>query len=218
MAGETLKSLRLLLLLHEIKDDFEFLGNCQILGCWSYNALMPSPILATKLYIPPPRSKTCPAPPPDRSTEQGFGSQTDFISAPAGFGKTTLVSEWIASCKRPVAWLSLDEGDNDPARFLTYLITALQTIVPNIGAEALRMVQSAQPPPIESILTILLNEIATFPDSIILILDDYHMVDSKAIDNALTFLLEHLPPQMHLVITTREDPNLPLARLRSVTN
>ena len=138
-----------------------------------------------------------------------------LISASAGFGKTTLVSEWIAGCERPVAWLSLDEGDNDITRFLTYLVTALQTIVPNIGAEVLRMLQSTQSPSNETVLTILLNEIATIPDNFIFVLDDYHVIDDKVVGNALTFLLEHLPPQMHLVITTREDPNLPLARLRA---
>ena len=142
------------------------------------------------------------------------GRKLTLISAPAGFGKTTLVSEWVAGCGRPAAWLSLDEGDNDPARFLTYLVAALQTIAPNVGEGVLRVLQSPQPPPIESILTTLLNEITTIPDNFILVLDDYHLIDSKAVDNALTFLLEHLPPQMHLVITTREDPNLPLARLR----
>ena len=117
--------------------------------------------------------------------------------------------------RRPVAWLSLDEGDNDPTRFLTYLVAALQTIAANIGAGVLGVLQSPQPPPTESILTALLNEITTIPDNFILVLDDYHVIDSKPVDNALTFLLEHLPPQMHLVIATREDPQLPLARLRA---
>ena len=138
-----------------------------------------------------------------------------LISAPAGFGKTTLVSEWLADCERPVAWLSLDEGDNDPTRFLTYLVAALQTIASNIGAGVLAVLQAPQPPPTEVILTALLNEITTIPDHFILVLDDYHVIDSKPVDNALTFLLEHLPPQMHLVIATREDPHLPLARLRA---
>ena len=114
-----------------------------------------------------------------------------------------------------VAWLSLDEGDNDPTRFLTYLVAALQTIVANIGEGVLGALQSPQPPPIESILTALINEITTIPDNFIFVLDDYHIIDSKPVDNALAFLLEHLPPQMHLVITTREDPDLPLARLRA---
>ncbi len=114
-----------------------------------------------------------------------------------------------------MAWLSLDEGDSDPARFLTYLVAALRTIAPNIGEGVLGVLQSPQPPPIESILTALLNEITTIPDHFVLVLDDYHVLDAKPIDHALTFLLDHLPPQMHLVITTREDPALPLARLRA---
>jgi len=176
---------------------------------------MPTPILATKLYVPPPRPKIVLRPRLIDQLKKGLHRRLTLISAAAGFGKTTLVSEWVASCERPVAWLSLDEGDNDPTRFLTYLITALQTIVPNMGAGVLRMLESAQPQPIESVLTILLNEIATSPDNFILVLDDYHVIEDKAVSNALTFLLEHLPPQMHLVITTREDPNLPLARLRA---
>jgi LuxR family maltose regulon positive regulatory protein len=150
------------------------------------------------------------------------GRKLALISASAGFGKTTLVSEWIVGCKRPVAWLSLDEGDSDPTRFLTYLIAALQTlalskvegIAANTGAGALGMLQSPQPPPAESILTTLLNDITTISDSFILVLDDYHVIDSKPVDQALTFLVEHQPPRMHLVIATREDPPLPLARLR----
>ena len=114
-----------------------------------------------------------------------------------------------------VAWLSLDEGDNDPTCFLAYLVAALQTIAANIGKGVLAILQSPQPPSIESILTTLLNEITAIPDNFILVLDDYHVIDSKPVDEALTFLLEHLPPQMHLVITTREDPHLPLARLRA---
>lgn len=178
---------------------------------------MPAPILATKLYIPPPRPGIVPRPRLVERLNEGLaaGRKLALISASAGFGKTTLVSEWIAGCKRPVAWLSLDEGDSDPTRSLTYLVAALQTIAANIGAGALAMLQSPQPPTTDSILTILLNEIAALPDNFIFVLDDYHIIDSKPVDNILTFLLEHLPPQMHLVIATREDPHLPLARLRA---
>jgi LuxR family maltose regulon positive regulatory protein len=188
-------------------------------------------ILATKLYIPPPRSKIVLRPRLIERLNEGLsaGCKLTLISASAGFGKTTLVSEWITSCGQPVAWLSLDEGDNDPARFLTYFIAALQTIVANVGEGMLGALQSPQPPPIESILTALINEITIIPDNpstrgakqpqsgqrFIFVLDDYHIIDSKPVDNALGFLLEHLPPQMHLVITTREDPDLPLARLRA---
>ncbi|MDQ6659966.1 MAG: tetratricopeptide repeat protein, partial [Chloroflexota bacterium] len=140
-----------------------------------------------------------------------------LIAAPAGFGKTTLVSEWVEGIERPrarIAWLSLDEGDNDPTRFLTYLVAALQTIAATLGEGVLGALQSPQPPPPEAMLTALLNDMTTISDHFVLILDDYHMLDAKVIDLALTFLLEHLPPQMHLVIATREDPPLPLARLR----
>jgi LuxR family maltose regulon positive regulatory protein len=178
---------------------------------------MPTPILATKLYIPPPRSKIVLRSRLVERLNEGLSAscKLTLISAAAGFGKTTLTSEWIAGCGRPIAWLSLDEGDNDLTRFLTYFVAALQTIVAEIGAGVLGVLQSPQPPSIESILTTLLNEITTIPDNCIFVLDDYHIVDSKPVDNALAFLLEHLPPQMHLVITTREDPQFPLARLRA---
>jgi LuxR family maltose regulon positive regulatory protein len=178
---------------------------------------MSAPILATKLYIPPPRPKFVHRPRLIERLNEGLssGCKLTLISASAGFGKTTLVSEWLTGCGSPAAWLSLDEGDNDPIRFLTYFIAALQTIVTNIGEGMVGVLQAPQLPSIESILTTLLNEIATIPDNIILVLDDYHAIDAKSIDNALTFLLEHLPPTMHLVIATREDPHLPLARLRT---
>jgi len=143
------------------------------------------------------------------------GCKLSLISASAGFGKTTLVSEWIAAGSRPATWLSLDEGDNDPTRFLSYTIVALQTIKAEIGSGLLGLLQSPQQPSVESILTTLVNEITTIPDNFILVLDDYHVIDSKPVDEALTFLLEHQPPQMHLVIATREDPHLPLSRLRA---
>jgi LuxR family maltose regulon positive regulatory protein len=169
---------------------------------------MSEPLLFTKLYIPPTRSKVVFRPRLVKRLNEGLstGCKLTLISAPAGFGKTTLVSEWVADCDRPVAWLSLDEGDNDPTRFLIYLVSALRTIMANIGEGVLRVLQSPQPPSIESILIALLNEIATISDHFVLVLDDYHLIDSKPVDEALTFLLEHLPPQMHLVITTREDP------------
>jgi len=137
-----------------------------------------------------------------------------LISAPAGFGKTTLVSEWGAKCKRPIAWLTLDERDNDLVRFLTYLIAALRTLAPKMGEEVLEHLHSAQAPG-ETLLTALLNEIAEFPEKFALVLDDYHVLDSASIDQTLTFLLDHLPPNLSLVITTREDPSLPLARYRA---
>jgi LuxR family maltose regulon positive regulatory protein len=149
-----------------------------------------------------------------------------LISAPAGFGKTTLVSDWITSLTPTplpwgegtdarAAWLSLDEGDNDPARFISYLVKALQTIQAGVGEGLLAALQSPQPLQIEVILTSLLNEISTISRHFLLILDDYHLIDSQPVDQSLAFLIEHQPPQMHLLIATREDPSLPLARLRA---
>jgi LuxR family transcriptional regulator, maltose regulon positive regulatory protein len=177
---------------------------------------MPAPILATKLYIPPPRPKIVPRPRLIERLNEGLssGCKLTLISAAAGFGKTTLVSEWIASYGRPVAWLSLDERDNDPVRFISYLVSALQTIEHGMGEGLLAALQSPQPPSTESILTTLINEIAAIPDNFILVLDDYHLIEGKQVDQATAFLVEHQPPQMHLVVSTREDPSLPLARLR----
>ena len=180
--------------------------------------------MATKLYIPPPRPRAVLRPRLIERLNEGlrFGRKLTLISAPAGFGKTTLVSEWVADCEqanqRFVAWLSLDEGDNDLTRFLTYLVAALQTDCGECRSGCAGCAPaSPQPPPAEALLTALINEIATLPESFVLVLDDYHLIDAKrsTVDDALAFLVEHLPPQMHLVIATREDPQLPLARLRA---
>src|SRR5437660_5899366 len=176
---------------------------------------MPTPILATKLYIPRLRPNVVSRSRLIERLNEGLHRKLTLIAAPAGFGKTTLVSAWVAGCDRQVAWLSLDEGDSDPILFLMYLIAALQTIAPNIGEGVLGVLQSPQPPPPDSILTALLNDMTTIPDNFVLVLDDYHVLDAKPVDQALTYLVEHLPPQMHLVIATREDPQLPLARLRA---
>jgi LuxR family transcriptional regulator, maltose regulon positive regulatory protein len=180
---------------------------------------MSTPILATKLFIPPLRPKVVPRPHLLERLNEGGRGKLMLISAPAGFGKSTLVGEWLASGERRAAWLSLDEGDSDLTRFLVYFIAALQTIAANLGEGVLAALHSPQPPATEASLTALLNEIAALPDEFVLVLDDYHAVDAEgplgAVDQALTFLLEHLPPRMHLVITTREDPSLPLARLRA---
>ncbi len=190
--------------------------------------MQPYPILQTKLRIPPIRPELVSRPRLIERLNAGLNRKLTLISAPAGFGKTTLVSAWVAALTPGpspsgrgegvrAAWLSLDEGDNDPIRFLTYFIAALQTITANVGAGVLGTLHASQPqsPPTVSILTALLNEITTIPGNFILVLDDYHVIDAKPVDNVLTFLLEHLPPQMHLVIATREDPHLPLARLRA---
>jgi LuxR family maltose regulon positive regulatory protein len=177
---------------------------------------MIAPLLATKLHIPLPRPSLVLRPRLIERLNEGLGRKLTLISASAGFGKTTAASAWMAGCERPSAWLSLDEGDGDLTRFLTYLVAALQTIAPSMGAEVVGLLQSPQPPPADSILTALLNEIATtIPDHFVLVLDDYHLIDANPIDRAVTFLIEHMPLQMRLVIVTREDPNLPLARLRA---
>jgi len=196
---------------------------------------MTESLLQTKLYIPPLRPNLVPRPHLIERLNQGLqlGHKLTLVSAPAGFGKTTMVGEWVDSFRldaskesqiiNRAAWLSLDEGDNDRTRFLTYLVAALQTfalsevgeVAANIGEGAVSMLQSPQPPPAEAILISLINDAASIPDRIILVLDDYHIIDSPPIDNVLKFLLEHLPPHMHLVIITRDDPNLPLARLRA---
>jgi LuxR family maltose regulon positive regulatory protein len=178
---------------------------------------VPAAILATKLYIPPSRQRVVLRPRLVERLDEGLaaGNRLTLVSAPAGFGKTTLVSEWVAGCGRPVAWLSLDEGDSDPSRFQTYLVAALQTVAPGIGEGLLALLRSPQPPPPESTLTALLNDIATIPNDVVIVLDDYHVLDARPVDDALAFLVEHLPSQVHLVIATREDPALPLARLRA---
>jgi len=182
-----------------------------------------TPILRTKLYVPPPRPQAVLRPRLIARLNEGLHRKLTLIASPAGFGKTTLISEWGARSGRQVAWLSLDAGDGEPVRFLTCLVSALQTLTLNgvkgIPADTrhsvMSVLESPQPPPIEAILPALLNEVSAIPFDFILVLDDYHLVDNKQVDAALAFLLEHLPPQMHLVITTREDPDLPLARLRA---
>src|SRR6266540_3241044 len=175
---------------------------------------MPTPILTTKLYVPSAPPRVVPRQRLIEQLNEGLHRRLTLISAPAGFGKSTLLSAWVAGCDRPVAWLSLDEDDNDPTRFLIYVVAALRTIAPAIGDASLASLESLQPPPAESTLTSLLNEITSLPVNFVLVLDDYHVIDAKPVDDALTFLLEHLPPHMRVVIATREDPQLPLARLR----
>jgi ATP/maltotriose-dependent transcriptional regulator MalT len=150
--------------------------------------------------------------------DEGFhqGCRLTLISAPAGYGKTTLLGEWIAQSELRirVAWVSLDKGDNDPARFWAYVVAALHTVQEDIEGIAQTAFQSPHPSPIESALTSLLNQIADAHGPVVLVLDDYHVINTLAIHEALSFLLENMPPQMHLVISTRADPPLPIPRLR----
>ena len=172
-------------------------------------------ILTTKLNIPPLRSETVTRSRLIEKFNAGLDCKLTLISAPAGFGKTTLLCNCAVACGRTVAWLSLDNGDNDPVRFLTYFVAALQSIDQGVGESTLAILESPQPPPIETLLTNLINNIsATFKD-FILILDDYHVIEASEIDKAINFMLSHQPPQMHLVIATRTDPSLPLPGLRA---
>jgi LuxR family maltose regulon positive regulatory protein len=177
---------------------------------------MASPVVETKLHPPRLRRRLVARPRLSGRLRRGAASRLTLISAPAGFGKTTLLAEWLAATgtERSVAWLSLEESDSQPASYWTYLITALQAVAPGVGTSALLLLESGQPP-VETVLTTVLNELGTAPNDLYLVLDDYHLVDGPDIQAGMTFLLEHLPPQVHLVISTREDPALPLARLRA---
>jgi len=173
-------------------------------------------LLLTKLSVPSARPSLVARPRLAERLEEGLKRKLTLLSAPAGFGKTTLLSAWTSglSAGRAVAWLSLDSGDNDPARFWRYFVTAVDRLQPGSGETALALLGSPQSPPIEAILTSLLNELADLDADAVLVLDDYHAVESQTIHEALTFLIEHLPARMHLVISTRSDPLLPLSRLR----
>jgi len=138
-----------------------------------------------------------------------------LVSAPAGFGKTTLLAQWIAQSDLPVAWLSLEAEDNNPTRFLSYLIAALQTLDAQLGTTAHALLRTPQLPSVEAVLAVLLSEMTSrITADFVLVLDDYHVITSESIQHGLSFLLEHLPSQVHLVLATRADPPLPLARLR----
>lgn len=197
---------------------------------------MSSPLLTTKFHIPPSRPNLVSRLRLVDRLNSGLenGHSLTLISAPAGFGKTTLLAEWIDSLRgedtarikngASVAWLSLDESDSDPTHFLTYFVATLnkaEGLEAPVGTGALSMLKAPEPPPTEPILTSIINDISVISRIIILVLDDYHLIDSSSgaisttVDDALAFMLDHLPPQLHLVVATRVDPNLPVARLRA---
>jgi LuxR family maltose regulon positive regulatory protein len=175
---------------------------------------MSKTLLNTKLYIPPLRPELVTRPRLLERLNAGLLGKVTLLSAPAGYGKSTLINEWAHQAGLPVAWLSLDVGDNDPTRFLVYVIAALQKIDEWIGEDLLGVIKSHQPPPMEALLTELINQVNDISREMILVLDDYHLINAQPVHDALSFLLDHQPANLHLVISTRSDPRLPIARLR----
>ncbi len=183
---------------------------------------MTIPLLTTKLHVPPPRADLLSRPRLVHRLDEGLrmDRRLTLVSAPAGYGKTTLLSAWASERvgpsggERSVAWLSLDAEDSDPVRFWTYLVAALQQVEPEIGQGLTDALRSPQGPPFEAFLTPLINQIAGLPHGLLLVLDDYHLITHAAIHEGLVFLLDHLPNTIHLIIASRADPPLPLARLR----
>ena len=178
---------------------------------------MPSPLLRTKLYIPQVRRGLVPRPRLDDRLDRNSRPRLTLISAPPGFGKTTLLAAWlnaVTAAERPVAWVSLEESERQPESFWTYVVTALDAAAPGVGAAALTLLQAANPP-MDAVLATVLNELGALPAGLDLVLDDYHLADAPAIARDMTFVLEHLPEHVHLVISTRADPALPLAGLRA---
>jgi LuxR family transcriptional regulator, maltose regulon positive regulatory protein len=175
-------------------------------------------ILSTKLYIPKPHLNLIYRNRLMSELGKGINGKLTLISAPAGFGKSTLLSSWIVASKKQVAWLSLDEDDNNITRFLTYFIAAINETIPSsskIGKVSIKLLKSTQPPPVSVLMTALINDLSTLSEDIIIVLDDYHLITSPKIDEGLTFLLTHQPSNLHLIIATRLDPQLPTAKLRA---
>jgi LuxR family maltose regulon positive regulatory protein len=185
------------------------------------DSLVRAPLLETKLFVPRSRRGLVPRLRLSERLDRGTASKLTLVSAPAGFGKTTLLTEWLAAGpaapagERLAAWLSLDRADNEPASFWTYVIAALRTVASGVGDSALALLQAPQPPPIETVLTALLNDLGATAGDIVLVLDDYHGIDASDVQDGMAFLLDHLPPWLHVVIASRADPALPLARWRA---
>jgi LuxR family maltose regulon positive regulatory protein len=175
---------------------------------------MDNTLLAPKLYTPPPCQILVLRPRLTAALSKALTSSLTLVSAPAGYGKTTLVSSWLCEASIPSAWLSLDGGDNDPVRFLLYFITTLNKIIPTIQSDLLGVLQEKQPDPFKALLNIIINEIAGHTTPFVLVLDDFHTIYAQPILEMITHLLDHMPPRMHLVLISRTDPPLPLSRLR----
>ena len=182
---------------------------------------MATALLETKLFLPRAPRQLVPRPRLNSLLNRAKSEKLLLVSAPAGFGKTTVLAEWLTRAGAPrddglaAAWLSLDPGDNDAETFWTYVIAALRTVEPDVGTSELALLQAPQPPPVEAVLTTLLNSLASTGKELVLVLDDYHVVESMDVHEGIAFLLDHLPPRVHLAIATRADPPLPLARLRA---
>jgi len=182
----------------------------------STEAMQRYALVTTKLFVPRLRPYVVSRPRLLEKLDDVKKRKLALISAPAGFGKTTLLSDWINQSRISTHWLSLDSGDNDLVHFLIYMIAGLQHLKKNIGQAALTMLQTPQPPSLETVLASLINDVSSVPNHFVLVLDDYHVITAGPVHKALIFLLEHLPENMHLVIATRSDPPLPLGRLRSL--
>jgi len=176
---------------------------------------MSTPLLTTKLYIHPPRSNLVPRPRLMERLNAGQSGKLTLISAPAGFGKTTLLAEWISINDKSFVWLSLEDDDNNIKRFFTYLVAALQQIDEAIGDGILALLDAPGDPPIETLNTLLINNIISLEIEFCLVLDDYHLITNQTIHKAINFLLEHLPPNAHIVISGRVDPPITISRLRA---
>lgn len=172
-------------------------------------------LLRTKLYLPATRSRVVTRPRLDALLAQVPEHKLTILSAPAGFGKTTLLAEWLNQGQYAAAWVSLDESDNEPLRFWTYVCAAFEALVPAGGESALALLQAPQPPDIPVALTVLLNTLATVSHPIMLVLDDYHDIRTRAIHTTLQFFLDHLAPNIHVILTTRSEPLLPLGQYRA---
>ena len=174
------------------------------------------PLLATRLHWPRPHSHLVSRSHLTFRLQQGMERALTLVSAPAGFGKTTLLAQWLTERETPIAWLSLEPEDNEPIRFFSSVLAALQTLHPQLGTVARALLETSPSMPLERVLTLLINDLLEHPTSdFALVLDDYHVIETNAIHRGIGFLLEHLPPQMHLVLATRADPPLPLVRLRA---
>jgi LuxR family transcriptional regulator, maltose regulon positive regulatory protein len=177
----------------------------------------PDMLLATKLHVPRPLRDYLPRPRLAAALDEGLARRLILVCAPAGSGKTALLADWARRCGRRVAWLSLDAADDDPVRLWRYVLAALDGARPGTGERLGPLLGSSAPASLEWLATALINELAADRDDgeVLLVLDDYHLIDSQEVHESLGFLLEHLPPGLHLVLASRSEPPLPLARLRA---